>query len=97
MDKQIHNNQHDVRIGYAQISTAQTQKKQAAGARFWKLEDADAKMHLEWYRVHSKEGGGSQEQDKKAQSMLTRFGCVAEAQDHNDPQLQRPQPPAKAA
>ena len=91
VDEQIHNHRHDVRIGYAQISTAQTQKKQAAGARFRKQDDADAKMHREWYRVHSKEGGGSQEQDKKAQIMLTQRGCVAEAQDHNDPQLHRPQ------
>ena len=44
VDKQIHNHRHDVRIGYAQISTALTQKKQAVGARFRKQDDADARI-----------------------------------------------------
>ena len=89
VDKQIHNHRHDVRIGYAQISTAQTQKKQAAGARFRKQDDADAKMHRKWHRTHSKEGGGCQEQDESA-DVQTSDNVKLKAHGLNDPQLHRP-------
>ena len=90
MDEQIHNHRHDVRLGYAQISTAQTQKKQAAGARFRKQDDADAKMHREWHRTHSKEGGGCQEQDESA-DMQTSDNVKLKAHGRNNLPLHLPQ------
>ena len=46
-------------------------------------------MHREWYRVHSKEGGGCQEQDESA-DMQTSDNVELKAHELNDPQLHRP-------
>ena len=51
-------------------------------------DDADAKTHRKsgWYRTHSKEGGGCQEQDKSA-DMQTRNRVKLKAHGRNVPQL----------
>ena len=71
-------------------STAQAQKKTDSRGE----DDADAKTHrkLAWYRIHSKEVEGCQEQDKSSE-MQTRqdVKLKAHAHGHNDPQLHRPQ------
>ena len=57
----------------------------------WMLRTTEAKTHREsWYRIHSKEGEGRQEQDESA-DMLTRINVKLKAQGHNNPQLHRPQ------
>ena len=50
----------------------------------------DAKTHREWYRTHSKEGGGCQEQEESA-DMQTRYNVKLKAHGLYDPQLHRPQ------
>ena len=57
----------------------------------WMLRTTDAKTHREsWYRTHSKEGEGHQEQDESA-DMLTRNNMKLKAHGLHDPQLHRPQ------
>ena len=69
---------------------AAAQKKTGSGGE----NDADAKTHRElaWYRIHSKEVEGCQEQDESSE-MQTRLDVKlkAHAHGHNNPKLHRPQ------
>ena len=58
-------------------------------------DDADAKTHRElaWYRIHSKEVEGCQEQDESSKMQTRQYVKLkAHAHGHKDPQLHRPQP-----